>query len=65
MAGRKRSTVSRLTLFQLRRAKRLRVNVDVPMAIERFSGRSFGRTWMRIKLAVWNSITKRRGGRHG
>lgn len=64
MAGRKRITVSRLTLFKRLRAKRLRVNLDVPAAIERFCGRSVLHTWMRLKLAVWIPTRKLRGGRH-
>lgn len=65
MAIRKRSTVSRLTLFQLRRAKRLRTNADVPIAVERFSGRYFFRTWLTMKCAVFALHPKRRKGRHG
>ena len=42
-----------LSPFVLRRAKLLRLNPDVPIAITRICGREFGRTWLKMKCAVF------------
>lgn len=63
MAVRKRNTGRLLSLFVIRRAKRLRFNPEVPLAVERYSGKPFARVWSRIKLAVFDAPLKRRRGR--
>lgn len=65
MAVRKRITSSRLTLFQLRRGKILRVNPSVPLAVSAFCGFNFVPTWRRIAFAVWDAPWKRRRGQRG
>lgn len=50
-----------LSPFVLRRAKRLRLNPDVPIAITRICGREFGRTWLKMKCAVFDYARSKRG----
>jgi len=66
MAVRKRSTWRSgrlLSLFVIRRAKQLRFNPEVSLAVERFSGKPFAKVWARIKCAVFDAPLKRRKGR--
>jgi hypothetical protein len=62
MAIRKRSTRSNLTDFQIRRVKVFRANPAVPLAVERFAGKSFCYTWRLFKFAVFDQPLKRRRG---
>lgn len=58
MADKNRNTVA-FTLFQLRRMKQIRFNIDVPMAVERFSGRRYTYTWMTMKTAMFQRSRNR------
>lgn len=60
MAVKKRSTQHHtVSLFALRRAKRLRLKPDVPLAVSNWSGRNFVRTWSLMKFAVYDRWLKR------
>lgn len=62
MATRKRTTHRQMTAFIRRRAKLLRLNPAVPLAIEKVFGCSFCRTWQRMKFAVLDRWLKRVDG---